>query len=419
MKHDSIDRLVILDSGLRAERGHHANFTRLLVNEARSRDWATAVYSNREVSQHLQREFTPVAHFSTSPYDLTHADGSLPLVADLANFVEQNDAFEQELGSLPLCSSMRDLILIPTISHNQLLGLARWMRSAAVPANAHIAVMFLFSPGWDVLRTPPELARAMYGYALQELAWIDPARLTLLAETQPVADEFTELAGRTVHVAPWPTAEPHVSSFRDRANQKDTLKIGYLGYAKRERGIHLLPDIARRALAELPQVRFFVQVDTFLPETVQDEVDALLALGDRVEVHRGSIPREQFLDTLSSMDIILMPYDPQAYRRRGSALFSEAAMLGKPMIVPGETWMAEQMHQHSLGGECFSAFDADAICDSLTTAVRDIDTLRKTALAAADPWTRIRTAGAFLDRLSSLAESAVGPAAFTAAAGTS
>lgn len=394
MSDTAIERLILLDSGLRAERGHHANFTRLLTAEARRRNWSTTVFSHAVISEHLRREFHVNAHFTGSPYDLTYTD---PACADIENYLTQNELFQRELEQIELPDDPRTLVLIPTITHNQLLGFAKWLQSASAPQHTRFAVVLLFSPGWQVLKTPEAIARSLYHHALRPVRDVSSERLALLAETQPVADEFTDLAERQVHVAPWPTAEPHVVPHIYAASEEAHVRIGYLGYAKRERGIHLLPEAVRMVLEREPRARFFIQVDTFLPETVQGEVNLLVNMQPRVTLHQGSMPRTEFLSKLAELDVVLLPYDPDAYRRRGSALFSEAAMLGKPMIVTGGTWMAEQMTQSSLGGMCIERFDSGSIADATIAALRDIDSLTQRAHAAATDWKAGRTAAAFLD----------------------
>ncbi len=396
MSDSTVSRLILLDSGLRAERGHHANFTRLLRHEALARGWSCAVYSNREISDHLRVEFDPVRHFQCSPYDRTC---SVPTRADIEHYITQNEMFYRELCHLQLDADEHNLILVPTITHNQLLGFAQWLGSAASPQRARFAVMLLFSPGWEVLGTPEPIARALYHHALRKLANLTHRRCELFAETQLVAEQFTPLAERPVHVVPWPTAESHLDSLVVRPCDRDAPCIGYLGYAKQERGISLLPSCIEQVLGERPDVSFFVQVDTFLPATVRDELAALQAIGQRVQVHLGSMPRERFLEQLAALDAVLLPYEPYAYRRRGSALFSEAAMLGKPMVVPANTWMAEQMLTHNLGGECFDRFESASIGTATLRLLDHLDDHLARSRNAAPAWRTQRTAAAFLDRV--------------------
>ena len=61
-------RVFYLDTGLRSDVGHHANYCRYIVSELRRRNIETYVFAHREITSALRCGFQAVPHFHVDTY---------------------------------------------------------------------------------------------------------------------------------------------------------------------------------------------------------------------------------------------------------------------------------------------------------------------------------------------------------------
>jgi len=175
--------------------------------------------------------------------------------------------------------------------------------------------------------------------------------------------------------------------------------VGYLGYAGPERGVHLLPAIARAVLERHPGARLDVQINTYLPGTVRRVLEELDALAPAVELHRGPRSHRGYLRALRTASIVLLPYDPPAYARRGSTLLVDAAAAGRPVVLPAGTWLAEHARASGLAAVEFDRFDAGSIAEATAGAIDRRTALAATAMDRAADWRAAHDTAALLEAL--------------------
>lgn len=138
------------------------------------------------------------------------------------------------------------------------------------------------------------------------------------------------------------------------AEQNQFLVVS-LGAARLEKGFHLIPDIVRRVF-EYAEEREFSEVD---PARIKFVLQASAQIVGRHPVITQAIEKlqqfsknqvELLMDPLSdedyqsltlAADAILMPYDEEAYRVRGSGIVSEAIVAKKFIIAKSGTYPAK------------------------------------------------------------------------------
>jgi glycosyltransferase involved in cell wall biosynthesis len=140
-------------------------------------------------------------------------------------------------------------------------------------------------------------------------------------------------------------------------------------------------------------------MSTYTPGEILGVLDRLDALGPRVNAHRGPLGPAAYAAALHGADLVLLPYEPNAYAVRGSAVFTEAIIHGKPVVAPAGTWMGDLIHDGRVGGTVFRRFAAAALADAAIAALDDIDCLSAITLANRVAWARDRSIGAYLDAL--------------------
>jgi hypothetical protein len=72
------------------------------------------------------------------------------------------------------------------------------------------------------------------------------------------------------------------------------------------------------------------------------------AQGVTVRLIGDRLSREDYAAWLNRAQVILLPYDPVAYRERTSGIFTEAIMAGRIPLVKAETWMAAELARYDL-----------------------------------------------------------------------
>ena len=84
-------------------------------------------------------------------------------------------------------------------------------------------------------------------------------------------------------------------------------------------------------------------------EADQPMFDRLAGLGERVEVRQEVLASGEYLARLAEADLLLLPYDPDVYRRRGSGVFADAHHVGIPVVAPKECAFARPAFEGGWG----------------------------------------------------------------------
>lgn len=187
-------------------------------------------------------------------------------------------------------------------------------------------------------------------------------RIFLYAENAALAKHLSILWDcnvQTLNLPAMETDEVSIQSAKQYRQKKlcvdaSAFVIVSLGAARIEKGFHLIPDIVRRVF-ELIKTEEFSDIRA---SNVKFALHASPQIIGRHPVIESAINRlkvyekddvELFLDTLSDQDYgslllasdsVLLPYDEDAYRVRGSGVVAEALVAGKPIIAKSGTYPA-------------------------------------------------------------------------------
>ncbi|MGH7139565.1 MAG: glycosyltransferase, partial [Pirellulales bacterium] len=150
---------------------------------------------------------------------------------------------------------------------------------------------------------------------------------------------------------------------RPTRHPSDPITIAYLGEPRDEKGFPWLPDLidALRDEYLLPgKARFVIQSNVSQPQYNPHSTPALsrlkrqAKLGVELVGQRGPLSPEQYFELVSRADVVLLPYSRGAYRTRTSGALGEALAAGAAVVVPEETWLADQLPPGC--GETFETF---------------------------------------------------------------
>jgi len=167
------------------------------------------------------------------------------------------------------------------------------------------------------------------------------------------------------------------------------LRVVYLGDARDEKGFHLLPDVVaavgRRFFTEA-RARFIIQANIGAAGSSPPLVEARTRLAaypeSQVQLLTEQLSISEFHELMSTADIVVLPYDPEAYRRRSSGILVQALAAGRLVVVPADTWMATQVDR-----DAAITFASDKVLpDAVVAAIERWPELAKRAQERRASW---------------------------------
>jgi glycosyltransferase involved in cell wall biosynthesis len=128
-----------------------------------------------------------------------------------------------------------------------------------------------------------------------------------------------------------------------------------------------LGEIIALVCAAEPAVRFLLK-----PAGDISQALAALGLEERplVEILPRDMNTADYFKNLARSTLVLLAYEAQPYRVLTSGVFTEAASLGKPVIVPDGTWMAEKMAQGYGVGLSFEDPSVQSMADAILKGIQ-------------------------------------------------
>lgn len=365
----------ILDAGLRASGGHHVNQALALARELSRRGIDATFYANVAVESALLPGIDVKPVFRAFLYDTMSPDASC---GELEDFLALNRwCFDDLSRHGAEHFAKNDTILVPSATFNQLWGIVQWA-GALPPANRpKIVAILMFPPDWAPYTRAVSQPWLYYRFILRNCPAPVRVDLRLGTETEALAQRYSAVLGTAPAVMPaliagWDTASAARGNLLVR-RAPDTALVAYLGHSRQEKGFRLLPDTVRRVAASVPEARFFIQ-SYHSGEAELRSAEEQLAACDTVHLHRGTMDRSDYLSVLLAADLVLLPYDPARYEARGSGIYQEAAMAGRPVAVVEGSWMARDIAEQG-NGVVIAAFTPDAASAAVRKALADIDEL--------------------------------------------
>ena len=290
-----------------------------------------------------------------------------------------------------------DWVLITTGTQCEAGALAAWLGETSADRRPWAVIVF-HNDRWN-RGAPEERARhaAELRVAAAEIDRLDDdakRRLIVGATTNELAEQLAELLGISVRGVP--LTLPSFGSSSPSSKPTDAVPlVGLLGAARAEKGSHLIPDVIR-ATRRLKAIEFVVQLNNSVlpPETFAALSRIEGELG--VEVVHGPLNQEAYRTLLARCDLVLLPYERTSYRQRSSGIFIEAAMAGRPVVVPSGTWMGNLVASGAAAGVVYEGDDPVEIAAAVLRAVDAGPDLAALARERAPEWERTMALRAFL-----------------------
>jgi hypothetical protein len=403
--------LLILDPNLTGAQGHHLAYDLRIAREAVRRGQAATIMANRAFPGGTIGGVRILPFFGETCYG-TGAAAADPITGRFDAFRRLNDSLAEDLLRLPRADmTAADCVLVPTANENHLLGYVTWMKGFAAP-DAPLFVVHLMLPSGLAVADAEDAGsvedpqRALfYGLAFRAAQARDGgAAIRFFASGRQHALEYSRLAGMEIEPHPVPIApEPLAAPTPQGSPATRRRALLFAGDAKLDKGIALLPEIARAACAAHPDRTFVVHAN---PEIAwgpaREALDALTHATDRLanlELRIGRLEEEGYLARLDGVDAMLFTCDPAEYGRKSSGVLWEAVSLGKPVVVPQGTWLEAEARAWGGGHVAYAPYGAPAAAAALSGALGRLPELGAAAAEAGARWRAANGAKPLLDQL--------------------
>ena len=405
-----LGRFLLLDPSIEGSAGHHLEYALVVLRAAALAGYEPILATNRRF--HCENpEFATYPIYEHGFWAAPPRSGESSLVRAgiaqvrrcakavvpmLGRWSRQRSdqvrttAFTRDTASLLRQLSVRpgDEVFVPTVGQVELDGLLRAFSRIDHWEHARWHLVFRRDP---MQHDAPELRRRLTAAFRSAKPAYSSGRLRFYTDTDELSRAYGELADMPMVTLPIPHAGPADTCKKESAGP---LRILYLGDARKEKGYHHLPAIVRDVWPDCVaggQIQFVIQSN---PAMVYEEPEVRAArqqlramAGDSLTLITDPLPSEQYRKLLTSGDLMLLPYDPQAYRRRSSGILAEALAAAVIPIVPAETWLASQLEAGGL-----TYHHIDEVPSLIRQAVAQIETRRNAAKSFAVNWARRHSA---------------------------
>lgn len=392
----------ILDPQLQNQGGHYLNHDAQLVRELKARGIPVTLWARRGC-QVTCEGLTPQQVFS---HDIFQEAGKDPEVWAIENFHTLNQAFLADLAQIDTARlSAEDLLYFPNLLQNQTYAIAMWLGRLPAERRPTVAIMYRYlNHAMDYVqnRKNKDLIAHFYRYAVRQLIAAHP-RTVICADTTELAKAYREITGVPVIELPNPMDVSELLKVAGARPANDRPVVVYQGHTSPLRGFHFLPEIIEHC-AKLPsRPRFVVQVQnremavSLAGGEVMRRLEALV--GDNLRLVPGALSSADYLDLLAGADIVLLPYTPTFYGYGSSGVFTEAASLGKAVVVSPNTVPARQGREYHLGVVAAQEWSPKAMAAAVVAAISSLPEQRAKAARGAPKFRADQCAKNFWDRL--------------------
>ena len=345
---------ILIDHSIENSTGHYLEYARRVLRAARELGFRTVLGTNIRAKNIMCQEADVVDRAFTRSYWENQTIAPLRLLSDIARGngnVASNGHLSYEFA-IEICGLMQratvlrgDLVFMPTLGGVELIGIAHY--SKLIEAE---------SLDWHLLfrRDLPIPTNVLHGKAFIKLMrattafkefykQFEKGKPFFYTDTDDLTKQYNELNAFNFSTLPIPIDDSlEIKQCTDRT----PLIVSYLGDAREEKGIHLLPEIIRdirvAGLSEA-SVRFRIQVNQPIEGSNDKTIAAIKKLnkqeGAGLEIVEGPFDSDKYSNMITSSDVILIPYHAKSYQARSSGIFAEALAAGVPTIFPRGSWM--------------------------------------------------------------------------------
>ena len=369
----------IMDPGLTEIGGHYFSQNSAIVKAANSAGIPVLTYCRanaqfEDLEMKYEKVFTHDVFYEIS--------SSNPELAVFQNFFSINRVFFNDLIRIPTSNFHRDdLIYFPGLTQNQLDAVTDWLVTISLESRPNVAITLRFLNSrmhYNLNRGYEGKIEFLYGSALQKLLERHP-RTKLITDTKMLSDCFKIISGINVFILPVP--QGGLGSFNNISHQKKSiLNILYIGNISPYRGHYFLNEIITYCLNKFSNIEFTIQIKADPCSADAQGITSISAQHrEKSRFLFGTLPQDEYIQTLRDSDIVILPYMPSYYSFGSSGVFTEAASLGKVIVVTSGTVIDIIAEDFKLPVVFSKEYSAESFCLAICNAINNFDILEKVA----------------------------------------
>ena len=388
--------LIIADHTLKDYQGHSFEYCKSVREITMAKGWKVTSLGTSLLEPEVEKELKALKFFAHGFFhDFALHTIIYQFPGRLQEFLCSRWNYRQHSNSLftDLCKLLPDcnntepvLILFPTFSFNDIIGITRFAEKLASSSNTQIAMVqhFTSRPNFDKDRFPHRL----YSHSLNYLSQ-SPAknRINLFADSKDLADEYKFYIDKPFKVLPIPHTQ-YSSEQPSIKTPSKKLVIGYLGDARINKGFHMIPETIKNVISSLGSdtVHWEIQANIRKHQEWQTvQAVNLLKTMPTIKLHEAAMDTDSYHKLMADIDIFMLPYTLENYHSQTSGVFSEIRGLGKVSVVTKGTWMAGEIKNNG-GGMLCTPEDSKSLADAIIECVEAYPQLSAEAGSAGKKW---------------------------------
>jgi glycosyltransferase involved in cell wall biosynthesis len=348
------NRAFILDPFFTGTVGHHLNFNLGLKKVLADRGWSVTILANRYASR--------AAIKGSGAHRLLTSPGYITFQPFADALFRRNADFYRSLRLLNLTAfGPENLVIVHTITLFELQALARWYGELPAETRPRLIVYLQFPPSYQVQDSASEVAFA-YRLGSQIAQTLAAFERVTLCTSSPAIGAFFETKDSSPIQVPLPMSWPAVPSTRPNDGR---LVFGFVGSAREDKGLPLLPDAIASILESCSDIDFVIQSSLSTPDP---HWERLSQLGPRVRVsNKADLARDDYYAVFADLDCLLLPYDPGKYTEMTSMIGIEAIGMGKGLITTRGTWLQDVADAFDAPNVAMGEYSSAALAEAIRT----------------------------------------------------
>ena len=313
-----------------------------------------------------------------------------------------NGIYQRDLARLPSAVWCCDnIIVVPGISQNQILGLVRHLLSLPGAALPKVVCQLMFPPNWTPWDLIGARGAAYYRQAFDLAGELIGKSLFFTTENEALAKIYIQQFG--IETSLLPIA---MRATQAQPNPNGRVRFGFFGYSKSEKGFHLLPEAIEICRARNLPVDFTVQIQHSHWERDTVEAERKLRWLSGIEIIEGVMGSAEYAQRTNAVDVTLLPYDPKRFGLRGSGLYTEAVAAGRPVIAARGIYAATGIESGVAEGEIFAPYTSVALADAIERLLPHLAERQSRAAGGAQDFASRHSGEAYVDVILNLVKSA-------------
>ncbi|MFC1532314.1 glycosyltransferase [Thermodesulfobacteriota bacterium] len=385
--------LFIIDPNISNQMGHYAEYAMAIYNSAQKQGYDVKILAHCTASKNDVQNLNAIPVFR---FNIWHSFVKSPRLSFIINTPIANWTFYQDLTtSLNLTQSRKYVVFMPTFNHRHMLAWSWWLNHVPTSIDLQLVLLFRYSY-YEVGRNRPWSFRVWWArigiFFLRWAARRCRFHLRLAADSHRLAQEYRKLTSLPIEIFPIPHTTGIVNHKMSNLTAKQRpIRFVFLGDAREEKGFSLIAE----AILELHKHNQLNGIEFILQCYISSEVHAAMKLPrqklidlclPQIQLILEPLTRDSYNNIIDQADVVLLPYSRRIYYSRTSGPFAEALAAGKPVIVPRDTWMSDQVVQYG-AGIMFKSYDFEDLIRAIT-AIRDgYPSLAKRAQIGRSKWT--------------------------------